>query len=186
MIDFRLNPQDLLRSILVCFFILSSCTSNIPVTYQYPTTGPDGIPSYKKQDKITTIDWIDLLSFGKNNHSNKSENGITVNAFLWRATLDTLSFLPLDSADPFGGVIISDWYNSLDSPKERFKITVYILDRKLRSDAIRANVFRQIRAPEGNWGDTIIDNTLARDLENTILTRARQMRIRQLSLPDDN
>ncbi|AFX98671.1 hypothetical protein A1OE_478 [Candidatus Endolissoclinum faulkneri L2] len=181
MIYLRLKSQAISASILLCFFILSSCTSNIPVIYQYPTTGPDGVPTYKKQDKITTPDWINFLSFGKNNNSSQYSSAITVNAFLWRATLDTLSFLPLDSADPFGGVIISDWYNLADSPEERFKVTVYILDQKLRSDGIRANVFRQIRVPAGNWHDVIIDNTLGRDLENTILTRARQMRIRQLS-----
>ena len=72
-------------------------------------------------------------------------SGIGVNGFLWRASLDAVSFMPLASADPFGGVIISDWYSPPESPDERFKITVFILGTELRSDGIRASVFKQIR-----------------------------------------
>src|SRR5580704_11818711 len=70
--------------------------------------------------------------------------GIGVNAFLWRGALDTLSFMPLSSADPFGGVIITDWYAPADTNGERFKATAYILGRELRSDGIRVSVFRQV------------------------------------------
>src|SRR5882724_1817757 len=71
--------------------------------------------------------------------------GIGVNSFLWRASLDTVAFMPLTSADPFGGVIISDWYSPPESPDERFKVMVYILGGQLRSDGVRAQVFRQRR-----------------------------------------
>ena len=83
---------------------------------------------------------INLLG-GRDNQETNS--GIGVNGFLWRASLDTLSFLPLSSADPFGGVIITDWYAPPESPAERFKVTVYILGRELRSDGVRVAVFRQ-------------------------------------------
>jgi hypothetical protein len=66
-----------------------------------------------------------------------------VNAYLWRATLDTLNFMPLASADPVGGVVISDWYAAPEKPDEHMKVTVYILDRRLRADAVKVNVFRQ-------------------------------------------
>ena len=69
--------------------------------------------------------------------------GVAVNAYLWRASLDTISFMPLVSADPFGGVIITDWYTPAETPNERFKVNIYILGRDLRADGVRASVFRQ-------------------------------------------
>ena len=103
--------------------------------------------------------------------------GIGVNSFLWRASLDSIGFMPLASADPFGGVIISDWYASPDVPTERFKITIYILDQQLRADGIKAAVFRQTRDFSGNWSDAPVDPKTPIDLENAILTRARQLRL---------
>ncbi len=104
--------------------------------------------------------------------------GIGVNAWLWRASLDTLSFMPLASADPFGGVIITDWYAPPENPDERFKATAFILERALRADGVRVSVFRQVSDDGGNWRDAPVGETMAGDLENTILTRARQLRIR--------
>ena len=103
---------------------------------------------------------------------------ITVNSYLWRASLDTMSFLPLNTADPFGGVIITDWYSPPETPNERFKVTVYILDRELRADGLRVAVFRQVREGSGTWVEAKVDERTGRDLENAILKRARQMRIR--------
>ncbi len=104
--------------------------------------------------------------------------GIGVNSFLWRASLDTISFMPLVSADPFGGVIITDWY-SPQSPNERFKVNVYILGRSLRADAVRVSVFRQELAGAAGWIDAAVNDDTATKLENAILTGARQMRIAQ-------
>ena len=104
-------------------------------------------------------------------------SGLAVNSFLWRASLDTMSFMPLASADPFGGVIITDWYAPPDTPTERFKVTVYILGRELRADGLRAGVFRQVRDASGAWVDSGVDANTAAELENAILVRARQLRI---------
>ena len=106
--------------------------------------------------------------------------GIGVNAFLWRATLDTVSFMPLSSADPFGGVIITDWYSPPESPAERFKVNVFILGRDLRADGVRARVFRQVNG-DGDWKDAQVGDTTGIDLENAILTRARELRIAALN-----
>jgi len=106
--------------------------------------------------------------------------GIGVNAYLWRASLDTVSFMPLVSADPFGGVIITDWYTTPDSPYERFKMIVYILDSKLRADGVKVNVFRQQLVGERDWKDAAVSAGTGTDLENAILTRARQLRIQAL------
>ena len=103
--------------------------------------------------------------------------GIGVNSFLWRASLDTISFMPLASADPFGGVIITDWYSPPEADSERFKVTVYILGRDLRADGVRASVFRQVHNGNGAWSDAKVEDGTAVDLENAILTRARQLRV---------
>jgi hypothetical protein len=107
--------------------------------------------------------------------------GIGVNAFLWRATLDTLSFMPLSSADPFGGVVITDWYSPPGVPGERFRTTAYILGRQLRSDGIRVVVFRQEARPGGGWVDVPVSASTATELEDQVLNRARELRSQSLA-----
>ncbi|WP_210419303.1 DUF3576 domain-containing protein [Acetobacter vaccinii] len=98
-----------------------------------------------------------------------------VNAYLWRAALDTLSFMPVATADAEGGIILTDWYTPPATHGERFKITAFILDRRLRSDALRLSVFRQTR--EGNeWVDTPPAPNTASDIAGRILSRARKLR----------
>ncbi|GAB6052431.1 DUF3576 domain-containing protein [Magnetospira thiophila] len=101
--------------------------------------------------------------------------GIGVNGYLWRATLDTLTFMPITSADPFGGVILTDWYSPQETPNERFKMQVYILSRALRADGVRVSAFRQVRVGP-DWRDAALPDKTTTDLENAILLRARQMR----------
>jgi hypothetical protein len=113
--------------------------------------------------------------------SDKKEDaglGVAVNAYLWRASLDTINFIPLASADPFGGVIITDWYTPAETPNERMKVQVTILDRDLRADGVRVSVFKQqTSAKGGGWVDAQVDPRTNIDIENAILTRARQLRI---------
>lgn len=120
-----------------------------------------------------------LLSLGGDGDlkQNGDGGGIGVNSFLWRASLDTISFMPLVSADPFGGVIITDWYSPPETQDERFKVTVYILGRTLRADGIRASVFRQRQSDAGGWIDATVETRTQIDIENAILTRARQLRV---------
>jgi hypothetical protein len=107
-----------------------------------------------------------------------SASPIGVNVFLWRAALDTLSFMPLASTpDPFGGVIVTDWHSPAETPDERFKVTVYILDRQLRADGLKVSVFHQLRDAAGVWSNGPVDERTATDLENEILARARELRI---------
>jgi hypothetical protein len=107
---------------------------------------------------------------------NRGGAGIGVNSHLWRASLDTISFMPLTSADPFGGVIITDWYAPPETPSERFKMTIYILARTLRADGLRVSVFRQEQSDQGVWVDSAINPSTISSLENKILERARQLR----------
>ena len=102
-----------------------------------------------------------------------------VNSYLWHASLDTLSFLPLVSADPFGGVIISEWYVAPTSPDERLKVTIYSMDRALRADALKVVVFRQVRSGTV-WQDAAPSPDTAHKLEDSILTRARELRLATL------
>jgi hypothetical protein len=103
--------------------------------------------------------------------------GIGVNGYLWRATLDTLAFMPLASADPYGGTVITDWYANPEKPNERFKCTVYILDSRLRADGLKVSVFKQTRDANGAWVDSSATAQTETDIENAILTRARQLRL---------
>jgi hypothetical protein len=98
-----------------------------------------------------------------------------VNAYLWRGAIDTLAFMPFVSAEPQGGIIITDWYSPPTTSGERFKITAYILGTQLRSDAIRVSVFRQVKQ-NGEWSDVPPAANTAADITNKILARARQLR----------
>lgn len=102
--------------------------------------------------------------------------GLGVNADLWRAALDTLSFMPLASADPNGGVIITDWYNDPSQADERFKVNVVIGGRILRADALRVTLFKQVRR-NGAWVNTAPTANVSRQLENLVLTRARDFKV---------
>jgi hypothetical protein len=102
--------------------------------------------------------------------------GLGVNAYLWRASLDTLAFMPLVSADPYGGVIITDWYANPDKKDERLKATVYILDTRLRADGISAAVFRETLT-NGAWVSAAVAPETNVALENAILSKARQLRL---------
>jgi len=103
-----------------------------------------------------------------------------VNSYLWHAALDTLSFMPLASADPFGGVIITDWYVAPNAPDERLKVTIYISDRSLRADGLKVAVFRQTHSG-ANWADAAPAADTAHKLEDAILTRARELRLATLN-----
>ena len=101
-----------------------------------------------------------------------------MNSFLWRASLDTVSFMPVAQADPFGGVILTDWYENPDQPGQRFKMSIYILDRQLRADGVKVSVFKQVQE-KGAWKDAKVPPDMGPNIENTILTRARELRVSQ-------
>ncbi len=156
---------------------LSGC-SGIETEAKYPT-GLDRTQTsdniYGERESILGDDGFKI--FGKD----KKEEGSTigVNSFLWRATLDTLSFMPISSADPFGGVILTDWYTDPSATNERVKVNAFILNRELKADGIRVRTFRQVLRG-GVWTDTEVSEDTARQLEDTVLTRARQLRIAHL------
>jgi hypothetical protein len=116
-----------------------------------------------------------IFTFGKGSSSTTAPGTqIQVNAYLWRATLNTLAFMPLVSADPFGGVIITDWYTPPATPGERFKVNAYILGQQLTADAIQVSVFHQTEQ-NGQWTDTPADPATASGLEDRILANAADL-----------
>ncbi|MEK9967596.1 MAG: DUF3576 domain-containing protein [Ferrovibrio sp.] len=164
---------------LATLFLLAGCAARgdgetqtyYPEKNQYGNYDP--APSSGRQS-VFGPGGLNLL--GGDKKKDESGGGIGVNSFLWRATLDTVSFMPLVSADPFGGVIITDWYAPPQTPAERFKVNVYILDRALRADGVRVAVFRQVRQGE-NWADQPPAPNTAVSMENAILQRAREFRM---------
>ena len=99
-----------------------------------------------------------------------------VNPYLWRASLDTLRDLPIETADSIGGIINYDWHSFDDVPGERIKATVFILDTRLRADGVKVSVFRQLKDDSGNWVDADVSPDTQIQLENKILYRARSFK----------
>ena len=123
---------------------------------------------------------LGITLFGES-ESDGTEGAVAVNAFLWRASLDTISFMPLASADPFGGVIITDWFAPPETPGERFKVNVYILGRSLRADGLKVSVFRQTEGIGGRWTDAPVGADVPGEFEEAVLTRARQLRMQAVA-----
>ena len=142
---------------------LDACGPDVDVEHVYPRPRDGGGSDPSPEGPRETIFGeggfsINLFGDSKSKTQGPGEavNGVGVNSFLWRASLDTISFMPLTSADPFGGVIITDWYTPPETPDERFKATVYILERQLRAHGIRVSVFRQSRANTNDWRDVAL------------------------------
>ena len=108
---------------------------------------------------------------------NSSDSAMPVNALLWRASLEIISLIPISEIDTFAGTIVSDWHSLDENQNERLKITIFVLDRELRSDAVKAVVYVQKRPQkDAPWGNTLRDETFARKIEGLILNRAREIR----------
>lgn len=147
---------------------------------QYPQTEEDRRKA--RIGKLTGESGLTVLGGDAGENSGTAgANPLGVNSFLWRGTLDTLAFMPLIGADPWGGTILTDWYEDPQAPGERFKVNALILDRNLRTDSLKISVFRQKKNDAtGQWEDAQVDATMGRKLEDTVLTRARQLRVKQL------
>lgn len=157
-----------MRSVLLsCFLLLlTACTgSNEPVSKE--NEGPGSFLTGRSEQGISLSDLRKLT--GRDN------GGLPINALLWRASLDIASSIPIDDIDTFGGSIVTEWYSLATSPNERIKLTFFVLDLELRSDAIRVQAYIQKRQND-LWIDDGTDPNLARKLEELVLTRAREIR----------
>ena len=164
----------------ICVAAIVGC-AGVVFEQDYPDSTTKGDPpTYNSDGSRETIfgsGAFDLFDTFGSGAKDAGGGGIGVNGFLWRATLDTVSFMPLSSADPFGGVIITDWYTPPETPGERFKMNIFILGRQLRADGLRVAVFRQAHAGDGNWITASVKAQTSISLEDQILTRARQLRV---------
>lgn len=163
--------------------ILTACL--FPLFVACSDAGIDTDPTYSDKQKQEMYKYGSVASeegginlFGGDSKKTTENTGIGVNGYLWRASLDTISFMPIASADPFGGVIITDWYSPADAPDERTKLNVFIRGRDLRADGVKVSVFRQVRNGK-EWADAPVAASTAGSLENAILTKARQIRMAQ-------
>jgi hypothetical protein len=150
---------------LITLFALASSLGGCAWVKQDLAKGVPGFGS-KKDDKSRTKS-ADLAA--------SKVTTIGVNAYLWRAALDTVSFMPLVQADANAGVIVTDWYTNPNTPTERMKLTVSILDKDLRADAVRVAASRQI-VSDGTWVDSPVQAATVQKLEEIILTKARDLR----------
>jgi hypothetical protein len=170
-----------LAVVIVLISVLSAC-SGVKTEKKYPTGANRATTEgdiYAEPPSIFGRDGIRLLG----DKEGTDDSDIGVNAYLWRAALDTVSFMPLASADPFGGTILTDWYNPPESSNERLKLNVFILSKQLRSDGVRVRVFRQVKKG-GEWVDAKASEKTGAKMEEAILTRARQLRVSGMGVRD--
>lgn len=167
------SGNKVLNAVIAAAFVtvLSACADGSPADIEATTHDQtdDGVG----RDTIWGAGGVSL--FG-DEEKDSGGGALGVNSFLWRATLDTIAFMPVSTADPFGGVILTDWHSTEEAPNERFKLNVYILGRTLRADGIRVAVFGQTKDSGGQWRDSTVPNTTGTKIEDAILTRARQLR----------
>ncbi len=155
--------------ITILIFIISSCSNNKIVSN--PITNESTTPGLFSKDSEKGISLTDIV-----NPKLNSGSSLGVNGFLWRASLNVLSVVPLISTDAFGGTIITDWYVKKNIKDKRIKITAYIKTSELKSNGIEVKVHVQ-KLINNVWSDTITDNNLASRIENNILNEARNLRI---------
>ncbi len=153
-------------------FLLSGCEG----VSKKPATSPEVPIDRKRREALERqgVDAIQLFDFGGDDEDNQG-GGMTVNRHLWHASLQVLSFLPLDSVDAEGGVIITEWSTLADAPGELMKVVARIQTQDLRIDGIKVKVFRRMQDDSGNLQDVPVDPATERALEDRILTEARRL-----------
>jgi Domain of unknown function (DUF3576) len=175
----RLNSFYSVVTGIALGMLLMGCEANLGTDSEFPEKSRGVV--YQDGNAPTDTIFGSGGLFGEDDKSlgegGTGGGGLGVNAYLWRASLDTLAFIPLSSADPFGGVIITDWYSPPESPGERFKLTVYILDRRLRADGLRVTAFKQNQDTTNQWVSVNLTPKVTTDIENAILSRARELRV---------
>ena len=158
---------------LFIMIFISACSGN-DTDLKNPVTGEKNNPGIFSKDSEKGISLSDILNPKDMNNSNLSING-----FLWRASLNILSIAPLISTDALGGTIITDWYVNKNIKDKRIKITTFITASELRSEGVSVKVHVQ-KFKNGFWSDTYLDNDLAIQIENNILNEARNLRINSM------
>ena len=158
--------QYLLILILALVVACSNIQTTEPIEEEQPISVLTGKPGgFKLSDFV---------------NNSASDSSMPINAIAWRAALDIASLVPLADVDTFGGTIVTEWYSLADRPDERIKLTIFVVGRELRSDSISVRVHVQQRMADG-WGEAGRDESLARQIEDLILARARELRAESLA-----
>ncbi len=157
--------------------LISACDSLPKGEAKYPHTRGGQVVYTGEEESIFGEDGMDLFGSKKKEEDTRGASGIGVNSYLWQASLDTLSFMPITSADPFGGVILTDWYSPNGVETERFKTNVFLTGRRLESSGLRVSIFKQEKV-NGAWKDAEVTKKTVTDMEDAILSKARELRIK--------
>ena len=168
-VNLRFAP---LFAVIIMLPLLAACSG---ADVQAPDQNPMPHDTLKGPGMFSGESGDILAGFRKGDDSNGGAS-IGVNGYLWRATLDTISFMPIVQADSAGGVIVTDWYANPSKTAERYRMNVFIRGRVLRADAIKVEVFKQAKKA-GEWVDVEVTKVTETSLEDTILTKARSLRV---------
>ena len=172
-----MNNYSVFKSAMVMAVIcvISGCEGADSSTY--PVTPKEARKA--RIGKLTSDEGITLLGGSEKKKQAAGIGGAAAaNQFLWRAALETISFMPVQSVDAIGGVIITDWYKDPATQGQRIKMNIMVLSSELRSDAISVRTFKQTKAPKGDWKDAVVDAKVNRQLEDTILSKARELKVK--------
>jgi len=172
------KQKQISLALIPALFILEGCSGDLAAKGEQNV--PMGRNEARKRD-FGNLFGDDFLMFGgpKKPGAPEMATSAAVNPFIWRASLDTLSFMPLSSADALGGVIVTDWYTALSTPRERIKVTIYVTNPQLRADAVKVTLYKQVNKG-GAWVNAPADTASATQMENIILSKARQLRVKHM------
>ncbi len=154
--------------IIISVLLVSACAGSVEKADYNPT--PHDSPSGEGLFSGNNGNLLDVFS------SAEKGSFLGVNSYLWRASLEAISFMPLIQADSSGGVLLTDWFTSTDKTNERVKANVYILGKTLRPQNLKVTLFKQKKTKNG-WEDISTSAQTVRKLEDTILTKARLLRV---------
>ena len=195
-----INRFSLFFVILACLFFLFSCNKNVGDTselYEKSQTRDAIIERSGTVFRGEEMAWKDAQNRlqsggglfknkaelsalgGKKTDQSYSSIGLPINPYLWRGSLETISFMPLASADPFAGIIITEWYSDEKSQNQRCKLNIFIKGIELRTNNLKVNSFCQILNENGNWVDQLVNEDNNHQLENAILNQAKKIKLSQ-------
>lgn len=167
-------------AVVASLLAVAACSSLKNIETKPAEVNPTDMP---KGPGLLSGESGNILSAFKSQNSDGSGSGgnIGVNAYLWRAALEAVSFMPITQADSNGGVITTDWYTSPQAPDERVKTNILILGKSLRVEALKVTLFKQTRDAKGAWTDAPVSEATRIALEDAILTKARVLKVQSLS-----
>lgn len=169
----------------LCAGLVAGCGDNLAAAPEDAVNTDDDSSRLRNRARETSLFGpdSDLLAAIAGDTEEESGGSLPVNRYIWQASLETLDFLPMSSTDPFTGVIVTDWGATPDAPNERFKVTAYLRGPQLAASSLKVAVFRETRSGEGVWIPAVVSPETPRQIEDAILTRARQIRITDLNEP---